>query len=397
MSAAPRARMTRLAARGLVAMLALLPAAARADDAAHDGLTIAGGYVADTLADVSGGIDRGVTQLGKADLTATWTGQLAGIDGATAYVDLEYVHGRSFSTYRVGDVQTVSNVDAVSALRPFEVWLQLPFAIGRGKAAAKLGLIDLNGTFDVQDVGHLFLNSSHGIGPDFSRTGRNGPSIFPTTSPAATFTFDSVTWSARFGVFEAEAGDPDHPTRTVIRRPGDHGLLLVAEVERRIGPNQVQFGAWSYTGRFPALTETDARGDPRAVGGDHGAYALIEGRLAGRDEGMKLEGWVRIGVAAARMNPIGVYAGGGLAYGDVTGRLGLAIAHARLGNAGDAAFATDSGPPHRAETDIEVTYNRRVMPWLRVQPDAQYVVHPGWRRDLGNATVLGLRLIVSPF
>ena len=43
---------------------------------------------------------------------------------------------------------------------------------------------------------------------------------------------------------------------------------------------------------------------------------------------------------------------------------------------------------------IEVTYKIAFAPWLMVQPDVQYVIHPGGSTALPNATVLGIRLDV---
>ena len=75
----------------------------------------------------------------------------------------------------VGDLQVISNIDASHAWRVFEFW----YEFGEGPWSVRTGLYDLNSEFDVNETGGLFLNSSHGMGPDFSQTGENGPSIFP--------------------------------------------------------------------------------------------------------------------------------------------------------------------------------------------------------------------------
>jgi porin len=63
----------------------------------------------------------------------------------------------------------------------------------------KIGLYDLNSEFDVIEAAALFLNPSHGIGPDFAQSGRNGPSIFPVTSLAIRGEYRLATrgWCAR--------------------------------------------------------------------------------------------------------------------------------------------------------------------------------------------------------
>ncbi|MEA2714557.1 MAG: hypothetical protein QOK27_2518, partial [Gemmatimonadales bacterium] len=47
------------------------------------------------------------------------------------------------------------------------------------------------------------------------------------------------------------------------------------------------------------------------------------------------------------------------------------------------------------ETTMELTYLAQLGSWLSVQPDLQYVIHPGGTRSTRNAVVLGLRVAVS--
>ena len=65
-------------------------------------------------------------------------------------------------------------------MKLYEAWFEQTLFDDR--LSFKAGLYDLNTEFDVVETAGLFINSSHGIGPDFSQSGVNGPSIFPTTS-----------------------------------------------------------------------------------------------------------------------------------------------------------------------------------------------------------------------
>ena len=358
-------------------------------------VTLGASVVTDTVADVAGGIKTGVRVLGKADMLVEVDGRVIGLEDATLFLNLQYVAGDGFSEELVGDTQIVSNIEASSALRPLEAWLQVPYKAGGATGTVTAGLIDLNGIFDVQDVGRLFLNSSFGIGPDFSQSGPNGPSIFPTTTLGAVGTFDIEAWSLRLGVFDALAGDPARTRRTVIRAPGRQGFLLIGEVDRSVGRVELQVGGWLYTERFGALAEFDAEGAPRQLNGNHGAYGQVEARLAGDEGGATLDGWVRAGIAQSRINPIGTYWGGGVTYGDERHRLGLAVAHARLGDLGRAALIVNGERPQDAETAIELTFSHQVTECLRVQPDLQYVIDPSFRRDIGDALALGVRVQID--
>lgn len=344
-------------------------------------------YVTDVLSVLDGGIRRGTAWLGRGDVTASVDGRVFGIDGAEFFVDVMGVNPPDFSGRHVGDAQTVSNVEANSAIRPYEVWLSVP--IGKG-FTVKAGLVDLNSEFDVQDVGALFLNSSFGIGPDFSQTGVNGPSIFPAPATAALLRYEDDDWGVRLGVFDAVAGSLSNPRRTVFRIPGERGALLIGEVERKFpGDGEVQLGLWHYTTTFHAI-------DPGATGKatSQGGYALVQGTLA-RLGTSTLLGWARVGAASERTNAIGLYLGGGASWRTETCEIGLAVAHARLGAPGRRAIVATDGSADRAETAIELAYSRPVTPWLTVQPDIQYVINPSWDPSRENALVAGVRLSFS--
>jgi len=356
------------------------PAAAAEEERAP--VELGATYVTDVLSVADGGIRSGTAWLGRADVTASIDGRVFGIDGAELFFDVMRVNGPDFSGRFVGDAQTVSNVQADSALRPYEAWISVPI----GRLTAKVGLIDLNTEFDVQRVGRAFLNSSFGIGPDFSQTGVNGPSIFPAPATAALLRYEDADWVARLGVFDAVAGSLRNPRRTVFRLPGQRGALLVGEVERKLpGEGEVQLGLWHYTTRFDVL-------DPAATGKakSQGGYALVEGKLAARGSAA-LHGWARIGVASDKTNPIGLYLGGGAAWRDEKHEIGLAVAHAQLGDPGRLATLAAEGGADRAETTIELTYARKVLPWVTVQPDLQYVINPGWVPSRDDALVVGMR------
>jgi porin len=47
---------------------------------------------------------------------------------------------------------------------------------------------------------------------------------------------------------------------------------------------------------------------------------------------------------------------------------------------------------HRAETVLELTSRARLLPAVSLQPDLQYVIHPGTDPLLENALVFTLRV-----
>jgi len=348
---------------------------------AGDPPSVSASYVTDVIGNASGGVERGVDWIGRLDLVVASGDRLFGIDGAHAQFDMMLLHGGGFSAVRTGDGQVLDNIDAPHAVRPFEAWISVPLT---PRLRAKAGLVDLNSEFDQQNVGALFLNSSFGIAPDYSQSGLNGPSIFPVTSPGLVIAIEKSRWTLRTAIFDAEPGDPAHPHRTLPGPFFRDGGLLASEGEVKVGSGgELQIGAWLYTTRFDRL---DGRGRSRSAG----AYVQYEQTFIGNDRTGALRGWVRAGRAAAKVNEIGTYVGGGLCWGTDGRSYGIAVAHARLGDPGVQALSTPLRP-HRAETAIELTATRKVSRWLTLQPDMQYVRHPGWR-GTPDALVLGLRL-----
>ena len=343
----------------------------------------------DLLANTSGGLRRGTRLLAKVSLAAAYD---AG-GGWTGLVSGQYTNGVSFSGALVGDTQTVSNIEAVGAFRVYQVWLAHAIPLS---GRIKFGLTDLNADFDVQTAGGLFLNSSDGIAPEFSHTGRNGPSIFPTTALALTAKLKPAAgWMIDLGAFDGVAGSPEHPKRFAIRLGPHSGALLVGQVTRSWDSGlKLEAGAWAYTAAFDALDRFDANGDPQRLHASRGAYGLVEGRLLGpADGGQALTGWVRAGVADDRVNRIAAYTGGGLVVsepfkGRAADTAGVSVMRAWFG---DAARRAEPGL-RQAETTIELTYRAAAFPRVAIQPDLQYVIHPGGALGARDALVVGVRL-----
>src|SRR6185437_15365039 len=114
------------------------------------------------------------------------------------------------------------------------------------------------------------------------------------------------------------------------------------------------------------------------------------------DKSRSLNGFLRAGAAPANRNLVSFYVDGGLGYtGLVPGRdldtLTLGVSYAKI---------SDDMTGHDQETVLELNYLAQVTPWLTVQPDIQYIVHPGGLvpnpsdpngGTTGDALVLGAR------
>ena len=380
----------------LVAVSSNVAVAAGPDDEATPVVLLEVAYVGDLWRNTRGGIEVGDAYLDNLDLMATVDGgRRFGIEGLTLHAHAMHNNGQEFSGRRVGDAQGVSNIEGVDTWRMFELWGEFRFGAAGGNSL-RAGLYDLNSEFDSIESAGLFLNSSHGIAPDLSQTGQNGPSIFPVTSFGVRLKGGAQAWYWQLAALDAVPGDPDHPDRTALRFGGGEGALLVFEAGRAIGPfRKLALGAWTYTADFEAIGESDAAGQAVADSGNRGVYAIAEASLVERDS-LNVGGWLRAGFADGRFNDFSRYVGAGLsAAGLVPGRpddqLGLAIGSVQSGSPWREAQALSGTPADARETTVELTWRMPVNDWLTLQPDLQYVINPGLSPGLDDAVVVGLR------
>lgn len=353
-------------------------------------------YTGEMWRNVSGGVRQAGTYLDNIDVIATLDAERAwGWAGTTLLVSGLHNNRPTLSDRIVGDIQTLSNIDTDGATRLYEAWAERSFDTG----AIKLGLIDLNSELDVNETGLLFINSSHGIGPDFSQVGENGPSVFPITGLGTVMRWDySQSVQVRLAAFESTVGDPTHPRRTTVDLEGDEGALLVAELTLRpTDTSHSILGVWRHTGRSTDFTDEEVLQRTESLG----VYALTERILMERGESA-LTGFLRVGFADSDVHQISRYMGAGLVWSGpmLTGpgsaeQLGLAIANVTNGAAFRHAQADLGLAYERHETAIELTYRVQPLSWLALQPDLQYIINPGTDPTLDNAWVVGLRFELS--
>ncbi len=361
--------------------------------------SVTGAYTLDLLDDVDGGLRRGVGHLQKLALSAAFDGAQDGHDGWAALISAQYLDGGPFSARYSGDIQSVSNIDALNGLRLYEAWVSRELPEERG--VVKTGLIDLNSEFDTQETAALFLNSAHGIGSEFSHTGYDGPSIYPLPALGSTVLYRPAEgWALRAGIFDGVAGDYPHLRRFGVVLSEDKGALGIIQAERRFGDRwRVEVGAWGYTARFDDLGQRLPSPTARRTAGDIGVYGLVEGKImpAGDGDEGGLSGWVRAGMADPTVNAISNYEGAGLVYVGLWAERpkdesGFAVARAGFGAPAEEGANLIGTKLSAAETTFELTYRFAFRDWLTIQPDLQYVLHPDGSSVVSHATVAGVRL-----
>lgn len=347
-------------------------------------------YTGEYARNLDGGIETDSTWLGNLDITAEWRGlHWLAADG-TAFIYVLGNHGESPSEF-IGDAQTFSNIDAPKSLKLYEAWYEQPFQ--NGAISLKTGLIDLNSEFDVIESAGVFQNSSFGIGPDFSQSGENGPSIFPTTSlgirVAVQLAFNTA---AQCILLDAVSGDPDNPRGTHIDINSDDGALLNCEAAWKgevAGDStevaKVTVGLWQYS-------ESTERLDGTGTQKNSGAYLLGEKTVWTQGD-RSLNVFARVGIADDSVNPFAHYSGAGVVLNGVFNNDQLGLGVASVDNGGDFLVASENEGVllENRETAYELVYRTSITDWMAIQPGLQFIENPGMDPELDNATAVALR------
>ena len=312
-------------------------------------------YDGEAFDDLSGGLRRGSTYLGVLRLHLTLQK-----DAASAFVEVLNKHG-GFPSDFAGDAQGVSSLAAPKQWRVEEIWIQQNFF--NAQLSVLVGRYDLNSEFDRLQSAGLFLNSSFGVGPEFSQSGRNGPSIYPNTRTAVRIGYrplnNLVVRAAAFdGMLLGEVGFLSRPSS----REMPHDIRFRLGRMSGLPPYEAKLaiGAWHYTNA--------ERSSGLYLIGDRTLYKT-------------LSAFGQIGIGDARSESLSRYFGAGLTMQRNKNEIGLAAAAARTHGGG--------------ETALELTYLSPLNSHLALQPDVQYIIHPNGDRERKNALVMMLRFEVS--
>ena len=384
-------------------------------------------YNSDANADIAGGADRGAAYLqrigliGDADLD-----RLIGWRGASAHISVHIISGTGLSTSRVGNVLTVSGLEAEPAVRLFNLWVEQKLG---ERITLRAGQFTAGQEFALSATAGLFVNSTFGWPASFATDLPSGGPAYPLAAPGlrlAAMPADGLT--LRLAVF---AGDPAGPGSGDPQRRDLHGLngfgfakrpFVIGEVSRSAPGNNpawtLTLGGWVHTDSFDDLA-IDDRGDSLAAAtstgvplrhhGDMAVYAIADARLW-KSGPRALHGFVRASASPADRNPIDLYLDAGLSLAapfrgrpDDTLGIGIAVARIspRLRSLLSDRAAADGGPLDAPgfEAVAEATWQVKVSTRFYLQPNVQFVLHPAATLLDGlaaaplppNALVVGVR------
>jgi porin len=382
---------------------------AAVDEDAGNGYTLGIMYRADVVSNVSGGLKRGTKALGNLDATLDLDlDRLAGWSGMTASFHAIASHGGKPNTYLVGSNQGVDNIEVeTNTAKLFQAWIEKQWQGDR--FSVRFGLYDLNSEFYVSHTSGMFMHPAPGIGSEMAQTGVNGPSVFPTSSLVLRLRYrPSEETYLQAVVLDGVPGDPDNPRGTHIQFNDGDGALRVVEAgyipalakdaeARGLSPtDKYAIGVWSYTSQFEDLAEVDGVGNPLMRDDNRGFYVLAERTVHYGAQGGHTDVFARYGRSNGDINPLVGYGEIGIVFDGLIrqrphDKIGVSWTYGQIGK----KYRAVTPGSERHETAWEVTWRAPVNDWLTIQPNLQYVIHPGATADVEDATVLGIRFEMS--
>jgi len=391
----------------------------------NEGIQLGGDEILEALGNPNSGRKQGAVVEGRFELFANIDLQKTlGWSGAIFHANAYQIHGQGLSSHDLGNLLTVSNIEARPATSLFALWVQQ--SLFDDTVSLRIGQIAADDEFFVSQYAPLFINSTFGWPAILGINLPDGGPAYPQARPGARA---RIALSPRLVLSAAIfSGDPrTDQTGFNFQLNGD--VFAISELAYSMTmfelPGIMKLGSWIHSGHFddqrydPAhvsLADPASIGIPASHRGDYGGYFVLD-QLLWRKQGTSdagLGGFIRLGGNPSDHNLIEFHADGGLTYAGPFGRdndtIGIGMSYEQV-SATQRDLSLDyrrlTGTPPATpdfESAVEISYQAQVASWWIVQPDLQWIIHPGGHvvdlsaplagRD-GDAIVLGLRTAVA--
>lgn len=337
-------------------------------------------YTGDLLSNFRGGIKPGTNYLGLANINLSFYTQHAGLwHGGEFLLHASNTHGGEPSANLIGDFQVASNIEAGNHTFLYELWYKHSFQ----NFKVTIGLQDMNTEFANSDAATLYLNSSFGIHSVIADN-IQAP-IFPITSPGITICYQPVQYLILKSAFYQ--GCPidfsDNPYNINWNLTNQQGLLWITEIQlnghKKNNRNEFKLGSFYHRHCEDAYVENSASGEQLSY--DYGFYMVGDHQITKSNfKRHQLKFFYQLGLSPRNDNSAYIGSGcscTGLISKDGKDELGLAM-----------AWGIFSPKEKYDEIAIELSYKYELANNIYLQPDVQYIIHPGGTNMfLKNATV----------
>ena len=395
-------------------------------------------YIADAFGNPTGGVKQGANFASVLYMALEANLAKVGLDGASFYVNGYEINGRDITTNNIYNLASISSIFARPTARLYELWFEQKFS---DWGSIRIGQLLADNEFFVSAFDDLFINGSFGWPVITAADLPSGGPGYPLTTPGIRL---KLTPNEHLAFLAAiYNGDPSGAGFTGLQEyENPSGLnfrvqdppLVMSEIQFQYNQEKsskglagtAKFGVWAHFGNFAdyhydafglSLANPESSGSPLFQHGDSGVYGVFEQmlwRLPGDDPLKGVGAFGRVSFSPSDRNLVDFYADGGFIFTGVLparrgDSFGVAAIFSRLSPAvgqldRDQAFFDGVALPVRDyELVAELSYQAQIIPGWTLQPDFQYIVHPGGGTvnpiaplagRIPNAAVFGVRTMM---
>ena len=363
-------------------------------------------YTTQLLGNPSGGLARGFTYSGTAQIAIFWDlDKLIRVPGLSFNIGAAWSTGRNLSADYLGNTFTSQSAytapgNGANNLTLGELYLRQQWFNNELTIAA--GRLTPQSTFATMPVLNQYING--GINPVPGHLSINDRA-FTGYPPGVEWGAQALyNFSAKFqlaaGVFNT------NPNSAAGAKGGldfslqqsNRGALSVVQANYFVNhasddvglPGQYSFGGFYDSNKFTSLSNPSA-----SESGSYSIYGLYQQMIYRDGDARSRKGltvWGEAAIAAkSSVNPMPYFIGGGLSYQGAFPRRDQDVASAGVVH----GIFSRHIPRTTAETVLEANYQIILKRWLAITPDLQYIIKPSGNGAIGNALVIGTQVAIS--
>jgi porin len=371
-------------------------------------------FIGEVFGNPTGGVKQGARYEQRIELGLDGDmDAIAGIKGLIFHINSYAIAGQSLSTYNLYNYSGITFIDAHPAWLLFEAWAEYKFL--DDKLSIRAGQLAADSDFFISEMGQLFLNATYGWPNLFTNDLPSGGPAYPFATPGVrvkVYASNQLNFVA--AVFNGDPTGAGFTGKQAQYDPSGTNFLVkyppfvVGEVQYAYNQDKdstglagkIKFGGWYHFGSFNdiyfgrdglSLADPDSDGTALTHNGDYSLYGVIDQmlwRLPGDDPKKGVGAFARVTATPTDRNLISFYADGGANFMGLWNQrpddqFGVSAAYTEVSPAAHAldvdttAFVGERLPARDYELLLEATYQAQIMPGWTVQPDFEYVFHPG--------------------
>ena len=360
------------------------------------GITPIARYYTTVMGNALGGESKGVQYAGLLNAYLIFDLQrLVNLKRTRLIISGSWASGKSLSEENIGNFFTASQVFSGKTVRLYQLLLESEIVEDVFRAA--IGRMAVGDEFATSPLFYNYVNTSIDGNPISIPINDEGFLIIPAAGWGARLHVSPIEkFYIKAGVYNSNpsvAGDDNNGFDFSFRK----GVILISEIgylhNQRTSsdglPGRYSFGAFYDTREFKELAD-----DSKKETGNYSLYWILE-QMIYRETTLDDQGltpWTAITISPDEgINTFPFFISGGLVYKGVFPNR----------NDDKAAFGFAYGAisedieDKNYEMMFELTYILQATPWIKIQPDIQWIVNPGGSSDIPNALVLGMQLAID--